>query len=384
MVNDDDHIGDQVIKFIEAFIPVPEGDLIGNNFKLLPFQKKFIRAIYAPGIRRGYLSIARKNGKTALISSIIMAHLIGPVAVRNSRILCGALSVDQANMVFDFMCRMINQSPTLSSLVQVYTGNHKRILGIKMGTEFRTIASEAKTAHGRSASVVVLDEAGQVRGSNSEFFEAMVTSQAAYSNSKLFVISTQAADDTDLFSLWLDDAAESKDPSIVSHVYSADADCDIEDREQWKKANPAIGIFRSEKEFEDLARQTTRMPSNESHFRWLYLNQRVEHLDPFLTGKVFSACSATPVDFEDRIWYGGLDLSTAKDLTAYVRVGWVGGKLQVFCKFWIPADGIRERSKRDRVPMIGGLKMVLLRRRRGLLLTIELLRRRLLTIFAAV
>ena len=343
-------IGDQVIEFIETFVPVPEGDLIGDNMELLPFQKKFIRAIYQPGIRRGYLSIARKNGKTALISAIVLAHLIGPVAVRNSRILCGALSVDQANMVFDFMVRMINQSPVLSGRVQVYTGNHKRILGIAMGTEFRTIASEAKTAHGRSASVVVLDEAGQVRGSNSEFFEAMVTSQAAYTDSKLFVISTQAADDNDLFSLGLDDAAESGDKSIVSHVYSADPDCDIEDREQWRKANPAIGIFRSEKEFEDLARQTVRMPSNESHFRWLYLNQRVEHLDPFLTGKVFAACSEEPIDFEDRIWYGGLDLSTAKDLTAYVRVGWVGGKLQVFCRFWIPADNLIARSKRDRVP----------------------------------
>ena len=253
-------------------------------------------------------------------------------------------------MVFDFMVRMVNQSLILSSRLQVYTGNHKRILGKAMGTEFRTIASEAKTAHGRSASVVVLDEAGQVRGSNSEFFEAMITSQAAYSESKLFVISTQASDDKDLFSLWLDDAAESKDPSIVSHVYSADEDCDIEDREQWRKANPAIGIFRSEKEFEDLARQTVRMPSNESHFRWLYLNQRVEHLAPYLTGKVFAACSEPPRDFDGRIWYGGLDLSETKDLTAYIRVGWIDGKMQVHCRFWLPADGLRERSRRDRVP----------------------------------
>ena len=356
MTENNGNIGDQVIEFIEKYIPVPEGDLLGNKIKLLPFQKKFIRAVYEPHVRRGYLSIARKNGKTALISSLVLAHLIGPVSVRNSRILCGALSRDQANMVFDFMTRMINQSPKLSSRVEVYTSNPKRIVGLSRNVEFTSIASEAKTAHGRSASVVVLDEAGQVRGSTDDFFEAMITSQAAYSDSKLFVISTQAADDKDLFSLWLDDAAESKDPSIVSHVYSADPDCDIEDREQWKKANPAIGIFRSEKELEDNARQTARMPSKENDFRWLYLNQRVEHLSPFITGKTFASCSATPEDNDEPIWYGGLDLSEGRDLTAYVRVARINEKIHVNCRFWIPSDDLRGRSKRDRVPYDRWLK----------------------------
>jgi len=64
---------DRVIRFIEA-LTVPSGIGAGKPFKLEPFQWNFIRDIYEPhigknrAVRRAILSIARKNGKTALIA----------------------------------------------------------------------------------------------------------------------------------------------------------------------------------------------------------------------------------------------------------------------------------------------------------------------------
>ena len=58
---------EDVIDFIEAFCIVPEGELVGQKVQLQDWQKEFIRGTYQPGIRRSYLSLARKNGKTALI-----------------------------------------------------------------------------------------------------------------------------------------------------------------------------------------------------------------------------------------------------------------------------------------------------------------------------
>ena len=71
--------GDQVIAFIEC-LKVPEGALVGQHIKLEPFQKRFIKDIYnnPHGTNTAILSIARKNGKTALIAGLLLAHLVGP------------------------------------------------------------------------------------------------------------------------------------------------------------------------------------------------------------------------------------------------------------------------------------------------------------------
>jgi len=79
-----------VIDFIER-LTVPSGTGQGKPFKLDAFQKLFIRDIYEPhiganrAVRRAILSIARKNGKTALIAAIVLAHLVGPETLFNAR-----------------------------------------------------------------------------------------------------------------------------------------------------------------------------------------------------------------------------------------------------------------------------------------------------------
>jgi phage terminase large subunit-like protein len=59
---------EKVIAFIETFVKVPSGKLVGKPIKLDAFQKKFIKRIYdnPDGTRLAILSMARKNGKTAL------------------------------------------------------------------------------------------------------------------------------------------------------------------------------------------------------------------------------------------------------------------------------------------------------------------------------
>jgi phage terminase large subunit-like protein len=66
------------------------------------------------GTGRAYLSVARKNGKSALIAAILLAHLVGPEARQNSQIISGARSRDQASLVFKLAkkwsdCRLIYQ-----------------------------------------------------------------------------------------------------------------------------------------------------------------------------------------------------------------------------------------------------------------------------------
>lgn len=343
--------GDRVIRFLETYCLSPEGQHVGKPLKLEPFQKKFIRAIYDNKVRThtAYLSIARKNGKTALIAGIMLAHLVGPEARLNSQIVSGARSREQAAQVFNYASKMVQLSPILSGLVSTVPSG-KRLIGLPLNVEYRAISAEGKTAHGLSPVLAILDEVGQVQGPQDDFVDAITTAQGAHDDPLLMVISTQAANDADLLSIWLDDAEKSQDPGIVSHVYQAPADCDLGDRKAWKAANPALGKFRSLDDIAKQAEKAKRMPSAENTFRNLCLNQRVSTVSPFISRDVWKECGGVVLPFGDAPVFGGLDLSARTDLTALILVGKVAGTWQTVSHFWTPEKGLIERAKRDRSP----------------------------------
>jgi phage terminase large subunit-like protein len=344
--------GERVIAFIERYCIVSEGDLIGKPIKLEKFQKQFLLDVYdnKAGTRRAYLSIARKNSKTATIACILLAHICGPEAVLNSRIISGAMSRDQAAEVYNYASKMIQLSPELSRVTRIVPSS-KRIIGLARNVEYQAASADGRTAHGKSPVIAILDEVGQIRGPQSDFVDAIVTAQGAYENAMLFAISTQAPNDNDLFSIWLDDAKESKDPRIVSHVYEAPKECELLDRSGWYAANPALGIFRSLKDVEEQADRAARMPSFEPTFRNLVLNQRVEMAAPFISKGVWLLNSMEADDsvFYRQPVYVGLDLSAKNDLTAMVAIAFEE-KWHVKPIFWTPEKGLRDRAKRDRAP----------------------------------
>jgi phage terminase large subunit-like protein len=98
----------------------------------------------------------------------------------------------------------------------------------------------------------------------------------------------------------------------------------------------------------DMAAAASRMPSREAEYRNLILNQRVETDNPFVTKAVWDANNGEVENWG--ICYGGLDLSQTGDLTAFVLVSEVGGTTYVRPTFWLPGDGIEDRSRQDRVP----------------------------------
>lgn len=343
---------ERVIAFVHRYCRVPEGKHVGKPLRLLPFQERFIRHVYdnPAGTSRAYLSIARKNGKTGLIAALVLAHLVGPEARLNSQIISGARSRDQAALVFKLAEKMVRLNADLAKLVRVIPSS-KSLIGLAMNVEFRAISAEAGTAHGLSPVLAILDEVGQVKGPHDPFIEAIETAQGAHDNPLLLAISTQAATDADLFSDWLDKAASAKDPRIVSHLYTAPAECELDDRGAWRAANPALGEFRSMADMEDYSRRAMASPAQENSFRWLYLNQRIEASAPYVSVALWKACGG-PVadDWRGAEVFGGLDLSASNDLTAFARVAWVDGSLQVRSTFWLPEEGLREKARTDKVP----------------------------------
>ena len=340
---------ERVIAFIERYCLVPDGKLVGQPLVLNRFQKRFIKAIFGKGVRRGILSIARKNGKTALIAAILLAFVIGPEAVKNSQVVSGAMSRDQAAIVFSLACKMLQANPELDGLYRIVPSS-KRIYGLRMNVEYRALAADGATAHGLSPVLAILDEVGQVRGPQSDFIDAITTAQGAHEKPLLLTISTQAPTDGDLLSIWIDSAKD--DPATVCHLYAADKDCDLMDEKAWRAANPALGVFRSLEDVQDQASQAVSTPVRENTFRNLILNQRVQMHSPAVSVGVWKANGGEvdPGVFERQPVYGGLDLSQTTDLTALVLVARADGVAHVQSHFWTPEATLGERSRRDRVP----------------------------------
>lgn len=364
--------GERVCAFIETYCVVPEGDLVGQLMHLEPFERDWILDVYdnPHGTRLAILSIAKKNGKTPLIAALVLAHVAGPEARTNSQIVSGAMSQTQAATVFKYARKMVQASPKLQALVRVQP-SLKQLQGLAANVEYRAISRQKKTAHGIAPVLAIIDELGQVKGPQDDFVEAIETALGAYQDSMLIVISTQAASDADLLSTWIDDQIRSPSPTTVCHVHAAkELDCDVMDEAAWRQANPALGIFRSEKDLRLLAEKAKRMPAFEGAFRNLNLNQRVAQERLAFAPSVWrsGAGAVDPRIFRDgRPVHVGLDLSKRTDLTAAVAAALDDEDnvhLVPFC--YTPLTGLEERARRDRAPYDVWVKQGLLRAVPGL------------------
>lgn len=343
--------GERNIEWIERFCRIPEGADIGKPVRLRPWQKREIKKIYDNplGTRRAILSFGRKNAKTTLAAMLLLLHLCGPEKRLNSQLFSDAQSRDQAAVLFALAAKMVRLSPELRSVV-VVRDTRKELFCPDLGTLYRALSAEAATAFGLSPVFIVHDELGQVRGPRSPLYEALETATGAQADPLSIIISTQAPSDADLLSILIDDALAGHDKRVTCSLYTAPKDADPFARSTIRQANPAFNDFLNAREVMAMAADAKRMPAREAEYRNLVLNQRVETNNPFVTQYVWKSCGGPVADLHGVPLYGGLDLSSVADLTALVLIGRIERTWNVKPTFWLPAEGLREKSETDRVP----------------------------------
>jgi len=287
---------------------------------------------------------------TAYSAFLLLCHLMGPEARMNSQLYSAAQSRDQAAILFSLAAKIVRMSQGLSDYVMIRE-SAKELFCPELGTLYKALSAEASTAYGLSPVFIVHDELGQVKGPRSPLYEALETAVGAQAEPLSIVISTQAPTDGDLLSILIDDAKANNDPRVVLSLYTADPDLDPFSVKAIKQANPAYGDFLNAKEVRAMAEDARRMPAREPQFRNLILNQRVEMNAPFISRSLWTGCQGDVLEsFAGYPVYAGLDLSEVSDLTALVLAALVDGKWQVKPVFWLPADGLVEKSRADRVP----------------------------------
>jgi phage terminase large subunit-like protein len=398
---------DRVIAFIEC-LTIPSGVGQGRQFKLRDWQKKFIRDVYEPVtdaetatrlVREAILSMARKNGKTALIAALVLVHLVGPEATQNGEVYSAANDREQAGIVYKFVAQLVAGGLTDYDEVDddskhpwmaldaseggpvTLVASKKRAACHSNGSFYQALSREAGTKHGLNPTFVIYDELAQAI--DRELYDVLNTADGAREEFLFATIGTQSRDPSHILSELIDRGLSSDDPSIVCHLYAVpdeigdqqfcepcghrfapskktkDTACPkcgaatvaaIFDERVWGMANPALGDFLLLESVRKKARQAKASPSFEPSFRNLSLNQRVDQLPGLINGADWRACHDPGAVWEDgEEIYLGLDLSAKQDLCALVGVSaWEGSRLDAW--FWKPAAWLKDHETRDRVP----------------------------------
>jgi phage terminase large subunit-like protein len=341
---------EQVLAFLET-LPIVSGLRAGERLELLDFQRQFVRGVYGPRdnsgnrlVRLAALSVARGNGKSATLSGLMLAHLLGPCLEPYGEIYAAALDREQAGVLYRQTRAYIEATPWMAARVNIRDW-HKEIVDEESQSIWRALTSDARKAHGLAPSFWVADEVAQWR--SRELWDNLATGMGKRESALGITISTQAPDDMHFFSEMLD--AEPV-PTVYTQLHAAPDDCALDDREAWAAANPALGAFLNADQFEDAASRAMRSPSFASSFRLLQLNQRIAAEGRFINAAEWMA-NAEPfeaIDLEGKRCFGGLDLSSTRDLTCFAL--WFPDEGKLLAWHFVPADTILERVERDRVP----------------------------------
>jgi phage terminase large subunit-like protein len=338
-----------------------KGPFAGQSFKLRPWQTRIVKRLFTTRKdgRRQYrtclLMLPRKNGKTELAAALAIYFLLFDGEM-GAEVYSAAADKDQAGLVFNVAAQMIRNDPELEAQCEL-VDSQKRIVHRASGSFYRAISAEAYSKHGFNASVVIYDElhAAPTR----ELWDVLSTSQGARAQPLMMAISTAGYDRHSI--LWELYAHAQKvqqdpalDPTFLPILYEAAPDADWTDEAVWKKANPALGDFRSLEEMRIAAARAKEIPAQENTFRRLYLNQWTQQAARWIAMPAWEACRV-PIDrdaLKGRRCYVGLDLSSTKDLTAIVAVfpDEDGPGFDVLAQFFVPQENLRERVRRDRVP----------------------------------
>ena len=126
-----------------------------------------------------------------------------------------------------------------------------------------------------------------------------------------------------------------------------------DDIEELKKSNPNMGVSVKEEFFEEEIAIARTSMSKKVEFLTKYCNIKQSSTAAWLPYEVIDEVSGgiyTLEDFRHSYCVGGIDLSQTTDLTACCIVIEKGGKLFVFCKFFMPANKVDELQEREGVP----------------------------------
>ena len=354
---------DYAVGFIECLCHT-KGTWARKPFELIDWQERIIRDIFGilkpNGYRQfntAYVEIPKKQGKSELAAAVALLLCCGDGEERAEVYGCAA-DRQQASIVFEVAADMVRMCPALSKRVKILA-SQKRMVYLPTNSFYQVLSAEAYSKHGFNIHGVVFDELHTQP--NRKLFDVMTKGSGDARMQPLYFLITTAGTDTQ--SICYETHQKAKDilegrkidPTFYPVIYGAKEDEDWTAPEVWKRSNPSLGITVGIDKVQAACDSARQNPAEENSFRQLRLNQWVKQSVRWMPMDKWDAC-AMPVDaeaLESRVCYGGLDLSSTMDITAFVLVFPPTEEDEPFAVlpyFWIPEENIDLRVRRDHVP----------------------------------
>ena len=269
--------------FFREFLRIPKGTGALDPFRLRPFQRAIVKAMFPPTGKRprqGLVSMPRGNGKSGLAAGLAVYALLGD-EVPGAQVLVVASDERQARIVFNAARRMVELDERLSEQVQVFTD---RLYVPATDSTLMPLPAEPAALQGWDPTLVIVDELHVV---SEPVWDAMTLAAGKRPESLTLAISTPSDRlDSVMWKLVEYGRENPKDKLFRLVEHAAPDGCALDDRAAWKQANPALGDFLHED-----ALVTNLRTTAEAAFRRYRLGQWVGAADSWLPWGAWDECT---------------------------------------------------------------------------------------------
>ena len=320
------------VEFIENHCRYPEGPKAGQLMELDAWQKE--RVIYPAfgwkerdsdlrRYRMVFEVIPRKNAKTTLTAAIALSILFQD-GEEAAQIYTAAGEKGQARLIYKAMAYMVGASELMSKRSKIFR-NELRYPEKRSYVE--VLSADARTKHGFNAHAILFDELHTQP--NRDLWDVLTSSQLSREQPITFVMTTAGTNTESLCFEMLEYARNVRDGITIDDrflavLFEANTDDDWHDPEVWKKANPALGSFLTEKNFRIEYEKAVNMPSYINTFKNLHLNIWTQSEDSWIADDTWQKCKGdvNPDKLKGLPCWTGLDLASVRDLCAFAAL-WV-------------------------------------------------------------
>lgn len=359
----DKEYADFAVAFIESLCHT-KGTWAGKPFELMDWQEQIIRDLFGilkpNGYRQfntAYIEIPKKNGKSELAAAVALLLTCGDGEQR-AEVYGAAADRQQASIVFDVAADMVRMCPALNKRVKILA-SQKRLVYEPTNSFYQVLSAEAYSKHGFNVHGVVFDELHSQP--NRKLYDVLTKGSGDARMQPLFFLITTAGTDTHSICYEIHQKAQDIidgrkiDPTFYPVIYGADDTEDWTNPKVWKKCNPSLGETIGMDKVKTACESAKQNPGEENSFRQLRLNQWVKQAVRWMPMDKWDKCAfaVREDDLKGRVCYGGLDLSSTTDITAFVLVFPPldeEDKYIILPYFWIPEDTLDLRVKRVHVP----------------------------------
>ena len=345
------------INFIEC-LPVPSGALAGQGklIKLMSWQKKLIQGIWPlNGKPRNevLLSIARRNGKSVLLSAI-MAFLLfnrhkNSAPVQGGLFVSAACNREQASFIFDILALWCATVVDLDDRSDI--SHYHRIINITdiPGVRYKAIAANARAALGGQYSVVICDEIGFWRDNKLQL--ALRSGMASTPPDKrLFLQASTVPDQAEHF--FYDELKyfqrRQNSPDHYALVMMTNPKVDLPSKvSTWKKANPSYDILVNKESFVSEYKSALAFPQRMLGFVSYRCNSPVAPLVDdsarFLDRNLWNDCEGVSQLKSGEPIVVAWDASVSQSLTAVVAMS-IEQPHRTECLFIVPRNVVTKAT----------------------------------------